>query len=225
MPVEPPAVDPCPIDHLGPALTALDIRTSPPGGPANELELAERQLDAVARFHRARRIAELATSSLTGSREQRMDAARRLEVLRRQHTALTSWTERQLKSTGERSVLAPPALRAVLGHRNAWFGDKVTAALADHEVEVLARVPNGADLVGISVAEQPDVVLIGDGLEMMPTTQVVASLQDLCPHTTITAQVDYADRVPALVSAGVGTVFVRQTPPVDVAATLAELLA
>jgi hypothetical protein len=189
-----------------------------------ELDLAIEQLAAMARFHERRQAAEAAAASLTGSREQRMDAARRLSVLQRQHNALIEWSQRQFRGAGDRSVLLPTEHRALLGHRNSWFADKLTAALGEHRVQVLTCCENGADLIGTAVAEQPDVVLVEDGLQMMATEAVVHALRALCPRTLIAAQVDYSDRIPALIQAGANHVFVRQTPPTDVAAALAELL-
>ncbi|MCU1587839.1 MAG: hypothetical protein JWN31_1332 [Frankiales bacterium] len=208
-------------------MTTIDQHPAPdlePHAPLTELELVNRQLEAISRFTRAQRAAEDATRIAGVSREVRMDAARRLAVIRRQHHALVARSHQQLVSSGERplTVLAPS--RALLAHRNAWFRDKLIGSLSEYGVGVVAAAENGADAVGIAVAEQPDLVLVEDGLEMMPADAVIRELRQFCPHALIGAQVPYSDRVGLLLDAGADAVFVRQVPPVDVAMQLWERL-
>lgn len=63
---------------------------APEWRPRSEVDLAQQQLDAVARFNRARRMREDAAAASARSRELRMDAARSLDVLHRQHSAVVA---------------------------------------------------------------------------------------------------------------------------------------
>ncbi len=56
--------------------------------PRSLSDLVQDQLAAMDTFHRDRNAAELAASATGVSREQKLDAHRRLDVVRRQHQAL-----------------------------------------------------------------------------------------------------------------------------------------
>jgi len=188
----------------------------------SELELAAQQLQAITRFTVAQRVALEASTAAARSREMRMDSARALEVLRREHEALVGRAHEQLRLSGD-LLRCTSGRRVVLAHRNTWFLDKVSALLEDGGWEVAARVDNGADAVGVAVAEQPELLLVEDTLAMVPGEQVVREVAQYCPHTLVAAQVAYSDRVGAMLDAGACEVFTRQVPPVDVATRLMEL--
>ena len=209
-------------------LTDLTRPSAPAAAPApsgrSDLDLAARQLQAIAAFHRARHVAEEAAAAATRSREMRMDAARRLEVVRREHEALIARSHEQLRLTG--TVLRGAAeRRVVLAHRNEWFLDKITQVLGAHGLHVVARLDNGADAVGVAVAEQPDLLLVEDSLAMVGGEQVVREVRTFSPQTLVAAQVAYGDRVGPFLDAGASTVFTRKVPPADVERGLLELLA
>jgi hypothetical protein len=185
----------------------------------SDLALAQRQLRAIEAFNRARAARERAEADAARTRELRLDAARHLEVLQRQHQALVGRTDRQLRESGQVLMLAAPA-RAVLAHRSAWFGDKVAALLADRQVRVVERVDNGADAVGIVVAEQPDLLLVEDGLLMVPGEQVVREARHYSEGTVIVAQASSADRLEALRDAGADVVVTRRATPAEVVGRL-----
>jgi hypothetical protein len=191
--------------------------------PRSQLDLAAQQLEAIARFNDDRRGAEAAAAAIARSRELRMDVARSLEVLRRKHEAVVGRADEQLRVTG--LLLGTAERRVVLAHRNGWFVDKVAAAMQDQGVLVIACVDNGADAVGIAVAEQPDLLLVEDTLAMVPGEQVVREVRGYCPQTVVAAQVAHGDRVGALLEAGAATVFTRRVPPGEAARALLELLA
>jgi DNA-binding NarL/FixJ family response regulator len=153
----------------------------------------------------------------------RMDATRRLEVLRREHEALVSRAHEQLRLTGD-LLCATAARRVVLAHRNAWFIGKVARVLEDDGLQVVARVDNGADAVGVVLCEQPDLLLVEETLAMVPGEQVVREVRELSPQTIVAAQVQYADRTAALREAGASLVFTRAVGPLDVALGIASLL-
>ena len=191
--------------------------------PRSELDLAAQQLQAIARFNDARRMAEGAAAAVARSREMRMDVARSLEVLRREHDAVVRRAHDQLRVTG--SMLRSTAgRRVVIAHRSDWYVGKVTAALQDRGLLVVARVDNGADAVGIALAEQPDLIVVEDTLAMVPGEQVVRDVRSYCPQTLIAAQVAYGDRVSALLQAGAAAVFTRQVPPGEAVTSMLDLL-
>ena len=191
--------------------------------PRSELELAAQQLRAVERFNRARHMREEAAAAAARSREMRMDAARSLDVLRHQHEAVVSRAHAQLQASGE-LLRTISTRRAVLAHRDDWLRRKVTRALQDHGVTVVAGTDNGADAVGVVVAEQPDLVLVEDTLSMLPGLEVIRDVRRFSPETLVTARATYTDRVDPLLEAGAVTVFSRQAPPAQVARSLLELV-
>lgn len=204
--------------------TRLTTPTPPASFPCWDLELAARQLRAVELFTGRLRAAEEAVAAPGRSSETRRDAARRMDVLRRQHQAVVARAHAQLRATGDVLHVRPGAARIVLAHRSAWFLDRVAAALEGAGLDVVARLDGGAEAVGLSVCEQPDLVLVEDTLTTVPGEEVVRELVDLCPQSRVVAQCAYGDRVGPLLEAGAAAVFTRQVPPADVAAAVAQLL-
>ena len=192
--------------------------------PRTELDLAAQQLHAIARFNDARRTAESAAAAAARSREMRMDATRSLDVLRREHEAVVRRAHEQLRLTGA-LLRATAERRVVIAHRNEWFVGKVADALQDRGFLVVAQVDNGADAVGIAVAEQPDLLVVEDTLAMVPGEQVVRDVRGYCPQTLVTAQVAHGDRVAPLLHAGAAAVFTRQVPPLEAVRSMVDLLA
>jgi len=192
--------------------------------PRTELDLTAQQLQAITRFNDARRMAEAAAAAVARSREMRMDVSRSLEVLRREHDAVVARAHAQLRVTGE-LLRGTPERRVVIAHRNEWYVGKVANALHDRGLLVVAQVDNGADAIGIAVAEQPDLLLVEDTLAMVPGETVVRDVRRYCPDTFVAAQVAHADRVGAFLEAGAAAVFTRRVPPADAARSLLDLLA
>jgi CheY-like chemotaxis protein len=188
-----------------------------------DLDLAAAQLAGIERSNRSRRMREAAARAVTGSREARMDAARELVVIRREHDALVARAQEQLEASGTR-CFGTATRTVVIAHRTEWFVGKVADALRFRGYAVLAHTPNGADAVGFVTAEQPDLVLVEDRLEMIPGAEAVRLIRDLCAGTVIAAQAASQDRVGPLLDAGASTVFARQVPPADVAEALLRLL-
>ena len=188
---------------------------------SSQIDVVARQVSGISAFHDARRVAEAAARSAGRSRESRMDVERRLAVLRREHDALVARSHEQLVAS-VRLLPRPAERRAVLAHRNEWFASKVTHVLQHSGISVVACVDNGADAVGLAVAEQPDLVLVEDCLAMLSGEEVVRSVRRFCPETLVAAQVAYIDRVDALQGAGATPVFTRRVPPADVGARLGE---
>jgi DNA-binding NarL/FixJ family response regulator len=152
-----------------------------------------------------------------------MDAARRLEVIRREHAVLIARTDQHLRDSGTHPLRSTLSRTALLVHRNEWFVSKVCSALAFHGCGVLPTLDNGADAVGFAAAEQPDFILVEDSLPMLPGEQAVREIRGLCPDAFIVAQVAYPARAGAFTDAGASAVVTRRVPPADVAAALLSL--
>jgi CheY-like chemotaxis protein len=180
-------------------------------------ERSARQRAAVAAWTRQAELLTELTAAETTSREDRMDAQRRLDGLRRTQEALQARAH---------TVHAPPEdrPRAVLVHRNAWLRDKLTLHLAELGVQVLAEAEDGAEGLGIAIAEQPDVVLLEDRLPSLPAVELVAGVREYVPDALVAAHVEHQEDVPALVEAGASAVFSRRVPPEVIADELAGLL-
>lgn len=188
-----------------------------------EAELTRMQLEAIESWHRARRKAEDAAQVRTASREARMDVTRRMDVLREQHRAIVARAEQHL----ERSVhllAARVPHRAVIVHRNEWFVAKLAEELRCQGVEVVGTLENGAEGIGIVVAEQPDLLVVEDTLPMVPGEEVVREARRFAPSTLVVAQVAYEDRIQPLLDAGARAAYTRRVPPGDVARELMVLL-
>jgi CheY-like chemotaxis protein len=192
-------------------------------GQRTEADLTRMQLEAVEAWHRARRAAEDAAAVRTASREARMDVTRRLEVLREQHRAIVERTEHHLQASVHLLARSVPP-RAVIVHRNEWFVRKLADELGSHEVEVVGVLENGAQGVGVVVAEQPDLLLVEDTLPMVAGEEVVRETRRFSPSTLVVAQVAYEDRIPALLDAGARAAYTRRVPPGEVARQLLGLL-
>ena len=196
---------------------------APDWHPRSEVELAEQQLRAVARFHRARHMREDAAAAAARSRELRMDAARSMDVLRRQHEALVARADVQLRSSGE-LLRTTAERRVVVAHRNTWLVGKVVQGLEDRGVQVVARTDNGADAVGLAVAEQPDLVLVEDTLAMLTGVEVIREIRRFSPDTVVLAQAAHGARVGELLDAGATTVLTRSMPPQEVTRSVLRLV-
>jgi CheY-like chemotaxis protein len=199
------------------------VPVAPDWQPRSEIDLAAQQLLAVERFNRVCHVREQAAAAAARSRELRMDAARSIEVLHRQHDALVARADAQLRASGQ---LLPTTARrrVVLAHRNDWLLQKLTRTFEDRGVHVAARTDNGADAVGLIVAEQPDLVLVEDTLAMLTGCEVVREVRRFSPHTVVVAQAAHGGRVGQLLDAGATTVFTRQVPPHDVARSMLQLI-
>ena len=199
------------------------VPAAPDWRPRSELDLVGQQVRAIERFNRVRHMREEAAAAPTRSREMRMDAARSLEVQRREHAALVERAHEQLTASGH-LLRAVARRRVVLAHRNDWFLRKVTQALGEHGVHVVAGTDNGADAVGLIVAEQPDLVLVEETLSMLPGMEVIREVRRFSPDTVVTAQAASGDRVGQFLDAGASAAFTRRIPPADVARSLLRLV-
>lgn len=197
--------------------------TAPTWRPRSELDVVQQQLRAIDSFNRARHLREQAAAATARTREMRLDASRSLQVLRRQHDAVIARADEQLRACG--AVLQGRAQRrVVLAHRNDWFLREVARAVSATDVAVLAQLDNGADVVGLVVAEQPDAVLVEDALAMGRADDVLREIRTFSPSTLVAVHAADGDRGRTLVGAGAAAVFPRRTPPREVAGRLLALL-
>lgn len=157
------------------------------------------------------------------SREAEVDAARKCAALDQAQLALVRRLHEVL-AADPRPLAADTGRRAILAHRQDWFVRSTSAALAELGVTVVAALDNGADAVGAVVAEQPDLLLVEESLPMMTGRQVVDEAVRFAPATMLVVQVGHADRIGALLDAGVRTAVTRQVPPADVARQMHALL-
>ena len=202
-------------------MTTLDRIVPTPITSANELVQA--QLLGIQRWHAARLATEQAAQARGLSREQRLDATRRISVRQREHEAIVARAALALELAGRPSPVVPA--RAVVAHRHPWTRERLAHELVAQGVEVLAVVDNGADAVGICVAEQPALLVVDEPLMMASGSEAVTEVRELCPHTVRAGYVGDELLAERLRRAGAVAVRTRQVPPAEVAAELAELLA
>jgi CheY-like chemotaxis protein len=195
--------------------------------PRLETEVLADQLRGISAWNAARRaieMAENAAESSARSREMRLDLDRRMEVIRREHEALIRRTEEQLAASARVLRTIAPA-RAIVVHRNEWFKDKLIDGLIDGGIDVIGRLENGADGVGVAVAEQPDLLVVEDKLPMISGEEVVRQVRQFSPRTIAVVQVSYDDAVASALEAGARTAFTRRVPPAEVAREICLLVA
>ena len=210
-----------PSDPSGRQLTVRDPGTA--WRPRGEIEVLRDQISAIDRWNSARRVAEAAAQSAARSREARLDLSRRMDISRREHAALVSRTDDHLRASARTLATTAPR-RAVLVHRHEWFRERVARSLHERGIHVVAQLDNGADAVGVVIAEQPDLLLVEDSLAMLSGEEVLRSVSTYAPATVSAAQVAHDDRMGALLDAGAHAVWVRRVPPQDVAVQLAQLV-
>ena len=140
-----------------------------------EGELVRAQLRALEAWHEARRARYTVALSALADEATRADAAARLERLARQHAALL-----------DRADAAPAARRRSTGVRTVLVGHEPTDLV--RATDVLDVVEHLLDLdcaVGVVVAEQPDVVVLGVDLPADELPEAVADLRVFAPGTTV----------------------------------------
>lgn len=190
--------------------------------PATSLaEHLDRQLRGIAAFHALR---AACTAAVAGqSREQRLDAARSADMFARAHSALVERTGLDLLGSG--GVLYwPVPLRVVLVTREEWFLAQISAALVDRGMDVVARLDNGADALGVVAAEQPDLLVLDRSLPMLSGDQLIRWTELVSPATRTAAKVLDDREIAPTLACGASTAFARRVPAAEVATTLSALV-
>ncbi len=187
-------------------------------------ELTQLQLDGMRTFHERRR-ARLASVELAArTREQRLDAARVLHSLREQQRALVAQAAARL-ADGADLLDRFDRPRIVVAHRQDWFVARLRSALGATAWQWVARPSNGAEAVGVVVAEQPDVVFLEDRLPLLTGCAVICEIVACAPRSLVAVQVADDRDLGAVLDAGAQAVYARRMPPADVARSLDELVA
>lgn len=188
--------------------------------PRSDADLLAAQLAAADEWHR--RFAAPEASIPGQSREGRLDDARRRDIAEREREALHAWAEGALRDRfrfGDGSIP-----RAVLAHRNEWLRAKVTAALQQHGVEVVASTDDGAQAAAAVVMEQPDLVFVEDLLPTITGVELIRRTRIFAPEALIGAHALGQSGMPALIEAGARATFSRRIPPAEIAAQLVACL-
>jgi hypothetical protein len=192
-------------------------------GGTDELSLATRQLQAIDAWNRARRQVETRQDSPGSGRELRSELVNRREVLRREHQALIDRTHAQLQVSGALLRSTAPH-RLVVVHQDADFTTRLTRELEGSPLVLSGSANNGAEGIGLAVAEQPDVVLLDDTAPLVPVEDVLADLRRFCPHAGLVVHVSESPRVGDLLRSGATMVLTRRVPTPQVVAHLRSLV-
>lgn len=201
------------------AMSRVDTDTKPPA----PVETLLRQVEALDAWNVARHQRERMITSSVRSREAQLDAVRRMQVLNHAHEALLKRT-REVLAQVPGPIAASDAPRAVVAHRHEWLVIKLSDALKSRGVVVVGVTDSGAEALGLTVAEQPDLLFTGDSLAMMTAGELLAEAALFSPHTLLAVQVADGDLVGEMLDAGAHSVVTQKIPPDDVASTLASLV-
>lgn len=185
--------------------------------------LLVRQVEALDEWNVARHKRESLLCEKGASPESRVDAMRRLHVLRHAHAAVLERTGSALASEpAPLSTLAPR--RAVIAHRDESFVAKLSEALEARGALVVGVSDNGAEALGIAVAEQPELIVAGETLAMMSACELLAEVALFSPYTLRAAQVARGDCVGDMLDAGAQSVFIERVSVDEAAGGLTSLL-
>lgn len=186
---------------------------APDGLDPEALVLDERQRAALVAWQVAWSHAS-SERAATKLREAVIDLDRRLDVLRRQHAAMVAAvSDGAARTTGG----------ALVAHRDERTGRQIAALLAERGRDPVVVVDNGADVVGLAVLRQPELVVVDAPLPMMTAQDVVAELRAYAPGAVVVACADGIG--PALLrAAGARATYRRGAQPAEIARHLDEAL-
>lgn len=168
-----------------------------------------RQIQGIDSWNASRRTREQVLLRVAGSGEPWGEAARDLEAWRRAHQALLDRAADEL-GRDPAPMLTPPRT-AVLAHSSPHYAELIRGCLDALGITVLSCSINGPDTLGVVIAEQPSVLFVSDGLEMMTGPALLREAARFSPHTVLAAYT-VATRQDAAFSAGAHAVFLRQQP-------------
>jgi uncharacterized protein GlcG (DUF336 family) len=164
---------------------------------------------AVRRFLAAVEEAKAASKAVNSPREAVVDAATHVSSLIRQEQAVLTQSERHVPPSSG-------APRVVLAHRSLWMLSKLEAALARRGAVVVAVVDDGADATGVTVAEQPDLLIAENRLATVTALQLVTLLREHSSGTQLVIYGGFGPELNVLRSHGAGLAFDRLVSPDDV---------
>ena len=178
-----------------------------------------RQVLAIDGWNTARRERQRLLQAGPASRAAKEAAARQADMLRRTQQAIESHAARELaRALGP---LLLPTATAVVAHRHPWYADEVARLLKERGVTVVGCTDNGADALGVIVAEQPDIVLIGDRLAMMTGEVLLQEARVVAPCSRQVIQTS-SEQAAERLREQVASVFFGNRPASQVADTLAS---
>lgn len=154
------------------------------------------------------------------SREAQFDHARRVEALNCVTDAIREHGGGAVAAAGEG---CPP--RVVIAHRLGWFADRLAAGLNERGLTVVSKHDDGAEALGVCIAEQPDLLVLQDVMVRVPAEAVLTEVRRFAARTAVAVQVEVPERAQALRNAGARAPFPRTLAPAAVASCLADLLA
>jgi hypothetical protein len=182
-----------------------------------------RQLQGIEAWNHVRQSRETALRSTPVSRQDRLDAARRIDMLAHAHATVLARASSDLAEQPT-PLASAIARRAVVAHRHQWFADKLTQGLEAGGVDVIGASDNGAEALGLVVAEQPDLLVVGDALVMLTGVELLGEVALFAPATLRAVQVSDSNGVGLMLDAGAHGVFTQQVPPQETADHLLALL-
>ncbi len=183
-----------------------------------------RQIEGIDAWNRARQSRERALRSGPGSRQDRLEAARRIDMLAHAHATVLARASSDLAEQPT-PLAGVVGRRAVVAHRHLWFADKLSQGLEAGGVDVIGSSDNGAEALGVVVAEQPDLLAFGDALLMVTAVELLSEVALFAPATLRAVQVSNSNGVGLMLDTGAHSVFTQQVPPQEMADHLLALLA
>jgi CheY-like chemotaxis protein len=185
-------------------------------------ELFSEQLKAIDAWNKSRVLLARALASNAESREQHLEADRRLGALRREQDALIARATEQVTLGYQMLRVSTP--RIVVAHRQAWFRDRLLTRFEEQAIEVLASVEDGAEAVAVSICDQPDLLIVEELLPSISGLEVLKRVHLFCPKTKVAVQMVTSGSVVPVLQAGATLVASRRIPPVTLADELLTCL-
>jgi hypothetical protein len=182
-----------------------------------------RQLEGIDAWNHARQSRERDLRSHPMSRQDRLEAARQLDMLAHAQAAVLARASSDLAEQPS-PLVGAVARRAVIAHRHLWFADALSQRLEAGGVDVLGTSDNGAEALGIVVADQPDLLVLGDALVMLTAGELLGEVALFAPAPLRAVQVTNSNGVGVMLDAGAHTVFTQHVPPQETADHLLALL-
>ncbi|HVM18685.1 MAG TPA: hypothetical protein VM433_03620 [Mycobacteriales bacterium] len=182
-----------------------------------------RQVEGIDAWNLARQARERVLHAGPLSRQEQFEARRRIDLLAHAHATVLACASSDLAKQ-------PAALggaigrRAVVAHRHLHFADRLSQALSARGVQVIGASENGAEALGVVVAEQPDLLVIGDALVMLSAAELLSEVALFAPSTFRAVQVSNSNGVGLMLDAGAHSVFTRQLSQEETADQLLALL-
>lgn len=145
-------------------------------------------------------------------------------ALERESAAVVARTAEHLRVTGA-PLLASAPVRALVAHRSTRTHQALATAFAAQGVRVVGLCTDGAAALGATVVEQPDLVVVEDGLPWAPGVDVIPLLRQFAPHAVIATQARDAQRAHELWRTGAVSVLGCDLPATELVARLLSRLA